>query len=278
VPDPAIVAARRVLSAVEFDVVWETLGLGPVPVVLNVPSPGRTHTERRRIVAEVRARLQDRGLTGPTGPEPGLGDLLRLLATPTARIELRAWGPALIRATAAGHPEEGVLARCSGDSIVLEPCVSVASAIVSVLPPAPAGPGRAANVPTATLRAAIERPSGAGLRADLLRCGVPVTDAGPAARMLHGIGGRAQFGVVAADRWGVLRRSPATLGVLDGVHGRYVVIRTRNDGDWTTVAPVDDRRLRHRVTELLTCAVGQSRSPWRMSCRPDSVIEPDSEG
>jgi hypothetical protein len=52
------------------------------------------------------------------------------------------------------------------------------------------------------------------------------------------------------------------------------------------VAPVDDRRLRHRVAALLDTAppdvVGrtgyQSRSPWRISCRPDSVIEPESDG
>ena len=38
--------ARRVLTAVEFDVLWEWLGLGATPVVLRLDSPGRTHGER----------------------------------------------------------------------------------------------------------------------------------------------------------------------------------------------------------------------------------------
>ena len=95
--------------------------------------------------------------------------------------------------------------------------------------------------------------------------------------MLHGVDGRAQVGVLAADPWGALRRSPDVLEILDGPRGRYLV--TRSADGWTTVAPTDARRLRHRVAELLAGATGgQSRSPWRMSCRPDSVIEPDSDG
>ncbi|HEX4252165.1 MAG TPA: ESX secretion-associated protein EspG, partial [Pseudonocardia sp.] len=54
--------ARRVLTAVEFDVLWEWLGLGATPVVLRLDSPGRTHTERRGIVATGWQGLRLRGL------------------------------------------------------------------------------------------------------------------------------------------------------------------------------------------------------------------------
>jgi hypothetical protein len=282
--DTATVGTARVLSAVEFDVVWEALGLGATPAVLNLPSPGRTHTERRRIVAGVWAGLRERGLAGAHGPEPGLRHLLRLLASPAVRIEVRAWGPAPGRAAVAGHRDDGVLARCRGDTVELEPCTSLPVAVVGVLPAAPPGPGRTANVPTAALAAALRRPSAAGLRGDLIDRRVPPAEAGPVARMLHGIDGRAQIGVAAADSWGMLRRSSEGLGVLDGPRGRYVVVRSRADGDWTTITPTDERRLRHRVSELLSRTVeaarppDQSRSPWRMSWRPDSVIEPESEG
>ena len=67
--------------------------------------------------------------------------------------------------------------------------------------------------------------------------------------MLHGVDGRAQVGVLAADPWGALRRSPDVLEILDGPRGRYLV--TRSADGWTTVAPTDARRLRHRVAELL---------------------------
>jgi hypothetical protein len=70
--------------------------------------------------------------------------------------------------------------------------------------------------------------------------------------MLEGTVGHAQVGALAADRWGVLRRSAEVLDLLDGPRGRYLV--TRRDG-WTTVAPTDDRRLRHRLAELLTHSV-----------------------
>ena len=267
----------RVLSAVEFDVVWSGLGLGPTPVVLALPSPGRTHTERRRVVAAAWSGLRERGLAGPLGPEPGLGDHLRLLAAPAERVELRTWGRVPARAVAARRDDAAVLARRRDDGVVLTPCPSVPTAVVGLLPPARPGPGRTASVSTATLDAALDHPSGAGLRADLVDRGVPTDDAGPLARMLHDVTGRTQLGVLVADRWGALRRSAEVLDVVDGPRGRHLVVR--RDG-WTTVAPTDDRQLRHRVAELLSAAPArpQSRSPWRMSCRPDSVIEPDSDG
>jgi hypothetical protein len=269
---PGSVGTRRdgpVLSAVEFDVLWEALGLGPTPVVLQLTSPGRTHTERRRIVAGVWEGLcaQDRA-----GTAPDVEELLRLLAAAPARVELRAWGRSTIRAVTAADPDgAGVLARRHGDGVVLERCTSVSTAVVGLLPPASPGPGRAAAVPTSALAT---RPSTAGRRTDLIAHGAAPDEAGTVARMLHGIDGRAQIGVLATDAWGALRRSPDVLEVLDGPRGRYLV--TRSADGWTTVAPTDARRLRHRVAELL--AEAQSRSPCRMSWRPDSVIEPDIEG
>lgn len=265
---------RPVLTTVEFDVVWEALGLGPTPVVLQLASPGRTHTERRRIVAGAWKALHARGPAWLSGVE----HLLRVLAAPSVRAEVRAWGRATVRGVAATGPDDAVvLARRREDAVVLEPCPSLPSAVVGLLPPAAPGPGRAAVVPTASLVAAAGRPTSAGLRADLIDHGAAPDDAGPLARMLHGVDGRAQVGVLAADRWGVLRRLPDVLEILDGPRGRYLVTRTA-DG-WTTVAPTDARRLRHRVGELLAGGPGdQSRSPCRMSWRPDSVIEPDMDG
>ena len=103
------------------------------------------------------------------------------------------------------------------------------------------------------LTAALRCPSGAGLRADLVARGVDPVEAGLVARMLHAVGGRAQIAVALPDRWGVVRRS-ALLEVLDGPAGRYLLTRSRGgDGtSWATVAPVDDRRLRRRVDDLLS--------------------------
>ena len=275
-------AGQRVLSAAEFDVVWDGLGLGPTPVVLNLASPGRTHTERRRIEADGWAALRERGLAGQNGLEPELERLLRLLATSSVRLELRAWWPGPIRAVAAEGGDDVVLTRRTNDAVVLEPCTSLA-AVVGVLPPGAAGPGRAANLPTEELVAALRRPSGAGLRADLVERGVTPSEAGLASRMLDGVDRRAQIDAVAADRWAAPQRWGEGIGVLEGPRGRYLTTRSHADDGtaWTTIAPTDDRRLRQRVAELvdeMRTGRTQSRSPWRINCRPDSVIEPDSEG
>jgi hypothetical protein len=115
------------------------------------------------------------------------------------------------------------------------------------------GPGRAASVPDADLTAALRRPSGAGLRADLVARGADPTEAGLVGRMLCAVGGRAQIAVAVPDRGGVPRRS-ALLEVLDSTAGRYLLTRSHGgDGScWATVAPVDDRRLRRRVDDLLS--------------------------
>ena len=274
-PATAPPGPRLALSAVELDVVWEDLGLGPTPVVLALASPGRTHTERRRVVAGVRAGLRARGLAGPGGPAPGLARPLRRLASAPRRVEVRVWGSAPERVLAAEAPDGAVLARRHGDVVALEHGPSLPGAVVGVLPAAGAGPGRAANVPAATLAAALERPSGAGLAADLRERGVLPDEARLLATMLSGVHRRAEVSVEAVDRWG--RRRADVLVVLDGPRGRHLVTHSA-DAAWTTVAPTDARRLRRRVADLLGDAPDQSRSPWRISCRPDSVIEPDSDG
>jgi hypothetical protein len=237
-PDPA-----TVLSTVEFDVIWRSLGLGAPPVVLQLPSPGRTHTERRRIEAQVWTALRERGLA--VGP----AELVRLLAAPSTRVEVRAWGASTRRAMLT----RGLLARRRDDAVVLEPCDSAATAVLGVLGGGRPGPGRAASVPDADLTAALRRPSGAGLRTDLVARGADPTEAGLVGRMLHAVEGRAQIALVVPDRWGVLRRS-ALLEVLDSTVGRYLLTRSPGgDGScWATVAPVDDRRLRRRVDDLLS--------------------------
>lgn len=275
---PGADRGRWVLSAVELDVVWEELGLGPTPVVLALASPGRTHTERRRVVAGVRAGLRARGLAGRDGPEAGLARRLGRLAGGATAVEVRVWGSETRRALAVGTPEGAVLARRRGEAVSVEDADSLPGAVVGVLPPAGAGAGRAANVPTAALAAAAGRPSGAGLAVDLRRRGAAPDEAHLVARMLDGVRGRAEVSAVAVDRWGARRRCADLLVVLDGPDGRYLVTGSA-DGRWTTVGPTDARRLRHRVAALLGARPpDQSRSSWRISCRPDSVIEPDSDG
>ncbi|WP_214408180.1 ESX secretion-associated protein EspG, partial [Pseudonocardia lacus] len=146
---------RHVLTAAEFDVLWERLGLGPTPVVLRLDSPGRTRAERREIEAAGWQALRSRGLAGPTGAHPELTRLLRLLARPSVALELRGWWGRSVRAVAAGEPDSGVLAVRQDGSLTLRACGSLPTALLGVLPSAPAGPGLATTLPTSVLSAAL---------------------------------------------------------------------------------------------------------------------------
>ena len=225
--------------------------------------------------------LRERGLADVAGPEPGLDRFLRLLAAPSLRVEVRAWGALTIRAAVADADDDGVLARRHDDAVVLEACTSIPGAVVGLLASSPAGPGQAATVPGAQLEAALRRPSGAGLRADLVDRGVDREQAGLMARMLHGIDGRAQIAVLVPDRWGVLQpfgrarggagRAPRALPDDPHPERRRHLVDERRSGRRppTTAAP-------RRAARAGRSA--QSRSPCRISCRPASVIEPDSDG
>src|SRR4051812_7264130 len=191
---------RHVVTAVEFDVLWERLGLGPTPVVLRLESPGRTRTERRAIEARGWQALRERGLAGPTGAHPELVRLLRLLARPTVLLELRGWWGRTVRAMAAGAPDAGALAVRQDATVTVQPCGSLPSALLGVLPGSGPGPGRATTLPTDVLTRALGAAHGSpatgpaagvarlaadgGLRAALVAGGVPATDAALLVRML----------------------------------------------------------------------------------------------
>lgn len=246
-------AARHVLTAVEFDVLWERLGLGPTPVVLRLESPGRTLAERRAVRAAGWHALRVRGLAGPAGPDPELARLLHLLARPVEQLELRAWWGRSVRALAAGRPGVGALAVRQDATVTLTPCGSLPSALIGLLPSARPGPGRASTAPSEALAAAA---AAADVRDALVSRDVPAVEAGLLARMLHGAERRTQIVALGVDRWGVPRRAGGALGILDGPQGRYLITRrTGEDGvEWTTIAPTDHRRMRHRLAELLATA------------------------
>jgi hypothetical protein len=101
------------------------------------------------------------------------------------------------------------------------------------------------------------------LRAALQAADLSADEAAMVARMLGGAERRAQLVALTGDRWGGSTRSGGVLGVLDGARGRYLLTRsTGEDGvEWSTVAPVDDRRLRHRLADLLTGALPADLAP-----------------
>src|SRR3954468_7115933 len=79
------------ISALEFDVLWEHHALDAMPLVLRVPSPGRTDTERARFVHQAWEGLVRRGLGRPVDLDPRLSRMLVLLRRPEREIDGRLW-------------------------------------------------------------------------------------------------------------------------------------------------------------------------------------------
>jgi hypothetical protein len=76
-----------VLSALEFDVIWENERLPERHVALDVPSPGKTHTERAALVKQTWAALEARGLAEGGRAIGDLVDRIMLLAHPEVSID-----------------------------------------------------------------------------------------------------------------------------------------------------------------------------------------------
>jgi len=247
--------ARRVLTAVEFDVLWEWLGLGATPVVLRLDSPGRTHSERRGIVASGWQGLRQRGLADLSGPDPEVVRLMHLLAVPTHQVELRMRLGRELRAVASSRPGSTALAIRQDSTVTLTSASGPVDATLGALPSTPAGAGHSVTLPSADLEAATTEQTAGGSMSDvLIERGVDAEEAALVESVLRGTTRRGQLSVLAADQWGVLHRLRKVLGLLDTPHGRYLMQRgTAADGvEWTTLAPTDLTRLRYRMDALLT--------------------------
>ncbi|WP_460961453.1 ESX secretion-associated protein EspG [Parasphingorhabdus pacifica] len=254
--------ARRAvsLSALEFDVLTEHLGVAPVPLVLQVPSPGRTHTERVELVDSAWSTLSGRGLGTRACLDEDLERMLRLLVRPRCEVDGRLWLRRSVRVLAASggaDGAEGVLVVKDGDTLTLRPAAAsgLPREAVSVLPPMGPGPGRSVTMRSADLDAAAEAAGDSvdDLGAALRNRGVRADDADELTRMVGDTDASGQFGAAARDERGRRLRASHVVGFFDRPHGRYVQVRRASaSGDqWSTVAPADSRRLTGHVGELL---------------------------
>jgi len=245
------------LSALEFDVLWEHLGLGDMPLVVKVPSPGKTHEERALLEARVWADLESRGLGRAIDPDPDIERILGILAKPSREVDVRAFVGRDIRLLAASADDLAAVAELSADTVTLRATMvsSLPSAALSVLPYAPAGPGRSVTLPTTEFEAAARNAGRArdGFGAALLETTLRPDDAEVLVEMIKDVAHTGNFGAAARDRLGRRRRAERVVSFFDTEDGRYVQTRRpADDGTmWTTISPADMRKLTHHVSELL---------------------------
>jgi hypothetical protein len=247
-----------VLSALEFDVLWESQRFPRRHVALDVPSPGVTRGERAALVAQAWAGLAERGLAERGRAESGLADRLALLAHPERSVDGWVWTDREIRALSVQSGREAQLAVVDRDEVWLIPAhdSSFVEAAVSVAGDAPAGYGRSVNVPLQTLRAADEDAGGdpKALILELEDRDVQLNDAQTLAGMFSGIVTKGQFGAERTGNGRVTHRAGRVVAFHDNDRGgRYLYLTGPSpDGRmWATVTPSDNRGIATAVWELL---------------------------
>lgn len=245
------------LSALEFDVLWEHLAPGAMPLIVKVPSPGRTHEERAAIEDRAWAGLEARGLGRRVDVHPEIEHLFSLIARPDREVDGRLWigrGARLLACAADGHGALAVLTE-AGLTLSRASAEGLATTAVGVLPAARPGRGRSVTLRTEDFEGAAKAADGTrkGFEAALAARGVRVDDAEVLAEMIGDVTHTGNFGAAARDRLGRRRRGERVVAFFDTADGRYVQIRRPSPGGalWTTISPADQRNLVHHVEQLL---------------------------
>jgi hypothetical protein len=247
-----------VLSLLEFDVLWESERFPRRHVALDVPSPGKTHTERAQLVRDTWRSLERRGLAEGGRPIPDLADDLALLAYPRRAVYGFIWAPdRKITLLAASNGGSALMGVVDGGEVWLIPTrdESIADAAVSVAGEMPAGPGQSISLPTRLLTSADSRAQGDGQRLalELADENVPLSQAQALAGMVAGMTTRGQFGVETARGAERPKRADRVVAFHDTPNGRYLhlVKPSADRTEWSTITPADNQRLAAGVRELL---------------------------
>lgn len=258
----------ELLTPLELDFLWEAAGVGELPYPLRVASHGATVDERAFLRRQTLEALVRRGLADGRGrPEPHLEDYFGVLASPDVSLDaVQLIDPAAepLLAVAGLLGGQGLLAVQDTRGLHLQPCPAdgLASAVVSLLPPAPRGTEKSITVPLEQLvgnhGVDFMQRRGNGdadgrASADEDRKALAKLHAQPRLR-----GG--QIGANARNRLGGGRTRPPVLSWFDTETGRYFTqaSRGRDGRDWITIAPADAATLRHRLGEMLAGASNAS--------------------
>ncbi|MGH4002455.1 MAG: ESX secretion-associated protein EspG [Pseudonocardiaceae bacterium] len=244
------------LSATEIEVCWKQLQLNELPVVIDVPTLGRTDTERRQLVTDTLEGLRERRLFGERGVDPDLTDLLVTLARHHWAVEAWLLLDRPVRALAACRGELGTLATLDGNRVRLAPCSPhhLFDELIR-LAGLTAGPGRSVTVRAEHLDAVAQAAGGdmRWLAEELTHRGERYDDAQALARMCARHDRLGQFGALARDHFGRQRSGRRVIGLHATPDGWYSQLRrTGQGGTFVTVTPANQHVVTTQLRELIT--------------------------
>lgn len=247
------------LSRLEFDVVWQHLGLGAFPTVFRMMGHGRTEAERRQLIDQAWQSLSARGLGRHGAPHPVLVELLTILSRPEREVDARMnHGELAARALAGTRDQRAAIGVLRAGTLRLWEITpgGLSRAVVALLPEHPAGGGISVTLPSSLFAAAcaVSGDDPARLRAALAERGTREPDAEQLATAFTGIAGAGQFGAARLDRLGRRQRAGHVVGFVDSAGGRYLIEArppARGGEQWTTTAPTDSIRLAGQINRLL---------------------------
>lgn len=249
------------LSAAQWDVLTELLGLEGYPSPIQVCSLGRTRLEHARVRADVCLELTRLGLLRAGRMDADLEAALRLLHWPASWVDSVWLADAVasqpVRVVAAQGGAAGVCALQHPEqpgATLLEviPPAGLAAAVVSRLPAHLPGRSCAVTVPLESDDG--RQPSGAQLlvSASPARTNAERASAAAAAILDKPHARAGQIAANVRDPSGKVRRSDV-LRWCDNVDGRYQVTINRRSGESPslTIGPTDPRGLGDGVQRLL---------------------------
>ncbi len=246
------------LSHLEFDFIWEHLGLGEMPYPIDVASAGETMDERAVLREQVRESLRAKGLHDGEALSPRLERLLTSLVRGAFTVDGQLSVGEYVRVLAAEHGADGVLAAQTDDEVRVVPVREgkAVPAVLALVPDEKPGPGGAARLPREVFDEAIDsyqRSGYAGLERALTTGGVSGRDLRTVVTLVesarHGGG---QLAANTVDAVGRRSRTPV-VNWFDTAAGRYLahVEVARDRVEWLTVAPADTTRIGQRLTDLI---------------------------
>jgi hypothetical protein len=246
------------LSHLEFDFIWEHLGLGETPYPIDVRSFGETMEERVVLREQVRDSLRARGLHDGETLSARLEELLTLAVRGPFSVDGQLSVGEYVRVLASSRGTEGVLVAQTDDEVrvVSVRHGKVVPAVISLLPDEKRGRGGAARLPRQAFDDAIDeyqRSGYVGLERALTGAGVTGRDLRTVITLVesarHGGG---QLAANSVDAVGRRARTPV-VNWFDTAAGRYLthVEVSRDRVEWLTITPADTSRIEQRLTDLI---------------------------